>query len=147
MIKSKEFDIFHTINGSLPLHTVIDDLKLLVEVYVKPLNLKVDLYPLCTAILQAFYLARTKVFEELKATYLRSREAYDAFKHCVRNRLYFPIGILLCAFKMTMCKNFLDLEKIARELGQLISIHEDHLHFLSQVILSVIENINKEMAN
>lgn len=104
------------------------------------MNLKADLNELCSAILKLYYIFRNRIFAELKATYQRNNQGFYAFTQCVRKRLYFPCGILLCALKVTKCRDFLDLEKIGKELGNLISVHEDHLHFLCDIIYNLVIN-------
>lgn len=136
-IKKQEFDIFRTINYNVSTHTPIDDLNILLEYYVATMNLRADLHDLCSAILKLFYIHRNLSFDKLKTIYERNIEV---FRQCVRNRLYFPTGIVLCAFKITKCKNIFDLSKIRKEFGQLISMHEDHLEVLSNVILGLVVN-------
>lgn len=111
---------------------------------MKRLNLKADLHDLCDAIVQFFYVSRNRIFSELKQTYQKNTDAYNAFRSCVSKHLYFPCGILLCAFKICICNEFLDTEKIAMDLGKLISIHRDHLQFLCDVIYTMIINDDTE---
>lgn len=121
---------------------MIDDVEILLVNYIKPMNLKAesDLHDLCVAILKLFYLYRNRIFDELKGTYQKNKKGFYAFTECVRKRLYFPCGILLCAFKLTKCRDFLDLNGILKELSELISVHQDHLQFLSDVIYQLVLN-------
>lgn len=127
------------------MHTLIDDLNILLEHYVTSMNLRADLRDLCTGILKFYYVYRKRIFTKLKTIYQRNNiHEFYAFAQCVCKRLYFPSGIVLCGFKITKCKNFLDLNKITKELGEIIFIHEDHLRILSDVIYELLTKGNPQ---
>lgn len=138
LIKHVERDIFQTINGKLPLSTKVDDLNTFIEIYTKRLKLKLDVRPLCLRIMEAVHISRIKLHTRIKSVYMQNQQAFLAFKELLCNKLFFPSGILLCAFRLTNYKNVIDLEEIMTDLSCTASVHKDHIQFLSDTLYDLI---------
>lgn len=139
-LKLGEMEVFNMLEHKLPLYSKIDDLKLFYLVYVDPMNLRVNLLPICEDLLCLVRYKMRILFYKVQYYYEDTKEALHAFRSIMTNKLYFPAGIILTSIKLTLVKNFVDLDKVLGDLTQICNIHEDHLRLLMINIYDIVKD-------
>lgn len=130
--------------GKLPLSTKVDDLNIFIEIYTKRLKLKADIHPLCISILEIIHTSRAKLHHRIKAVYNQNYQAYMTFKELLCKKLFFPSGILLCAFRLTSYENVIDLEQVLNDMSCISSIHKDHIEFLADTLYDLVLQMSQD---
>lgn len=133
-----EILITNRLKNSLPLTSMIDDLKLLYSTYLEPMNLKISCLDLCVNILELIYINKYDFFYNLKKMYTDS-DTLDIFKCLMCSKLYLICGVILASLTVTKYQNFFDLEKITSDFSLISSIHKDHYLMLSKIIVELLD--------
>lgn len=113
------------------------------------LQLKTNVHSLCGPLTKLFYVSRNVIFNKMKVSYEMNGYGTDELKRCFTKSIYIPCGIVLCILKVAKSRDItnasIDLEKIAKDLGQLIPLHEDHLHFVANILYKLVNTLKKDI--
>ncbi|GJQ81771.1 hypothetical protein Trydic_g316 [Trypoxylus dichotomus] len=140
VINEMEINILRALHYKLPFHSIVDDLKTFLTMYLKDFKLRVDIVGLCVQILDVVYIYYRRLFFKLKGVYKQSSDALEAFHKMITNRFYLPSGILLCALEMTKLKYFMSVDNILEEVSEICNINKNHLQLLSKYIQNIISS-------
>ncbi|XP_044758947.1 uncharacterized protein LOC123316786 [Coccinella septempunctata] len=141
-VVAAEIEILRTLDGSLPMSTIVDDINTIIELHVRETRLKANVRPLCLEIVQLMYLCRKTWFAELKSIYSQNEESFLVLKFLMGCRLYLPVVILITCLHLTNYKYILDIGSIISDMTCLTKIHSDHLRVCAGIIINLIQNNN-----
>ncbi|KAL3274700.1 hypothetical protein HHI36_016077 [Cryptolaemus montrouzieri] len=140
IIISAEVEILKTLDGSLPITTVVDDLNTIIELHIRENHLKANLRLLCLEILQLLYICRKNLFMELKEIYNQNKDSLLVLKFLMNSKLYIPVCILITSLHLTQYKHILDINSMTNNITRLTKIHSDHLNILAGILINLIQN-------
>lgn len=139
-VVAAEVEILRTLEGSLPMSTIVDDINTIIELHVHEKRLKANIRPLCLEIVQLMYICRKTWFTELKNIYSQNEGSLLVLKFLIGCRLYLPVVILITCLHITNYTHILDIGSIIRDMTDLTKIHSDHLRVCAGIIINLIQS-------
>lgn len=133
-----EWEILTKINFQIPSFTLLDDMLILIENFVKPKIFTMILRDQCITALEITYLNLSKVNDLLDRIY-EKHEMSQKIQEYKKKKLFIPTCVVLCVIKICEeLKIMVISDEIGREMSKFVKIPFGDLKVLAKVIYELI---------
>lgn len=142
-IENCEILVMNILKFDFPLCSTMDDMNILIEVFLKSSPLKYRFRAQCLDVLNLLYLHFKTVTDILDEIYSKEESTAVLLRKLYETKLYFPAGVLLCT--ITMCEGIKspNFDNASANIAKFTHIEEKYLKLLATVIYKLVHSIIK----